>query len=255
MSKPKIAIFKFSSCSGCQQELLRLEEQLLDLVGVVDLAYFVEAKRENDPGPYDVGIVEGSISTPHEAEEIKQVREQCATLIAVGACATVGGIQSLKNWRSLAEIKRRVYEHPDQVDTLTWSTGIDTYVPVDIYLHGCPYNREELVETVTALLLGRAPILRPHSVCVECKLKGNVCLLVANNEICLGPVTRAGCGALCPSRGRGCYGCHGPMEDANIESFAQLLEKQGLSKDDIIRQFRQFTGYAELFRKGAELYD
>jgi sulfhydrogenase subunit delta len=255
LGKPKIAIFKFSSCSGCQLEFLNLENELLDLIGAIDIVYFVEAKRDNAPGPYDICFVEGAITTPEEVERVKEIRKECKLLVATGACATVGGVQALKNWADVEVYKKTVYEKPEEVHTLELSTGIDTYIPVDAYLHGCPIDKEELVEFIVSALLGRKPALRPYSVCMECKLNGNICLLTAYGIPCMGPVTRAGCKALCPTRGRGCYGCHGPMEDANPESMGRILERLGLSNDDIVRHFRMFTGNAEAFRKGAENYE
>jgi len=255
MAKPKIAVFKFSSCSGCQLVFLNCENELLDIAGAVEIAYFVEAKRGGDPGPYDIGFVEGAITTPEEVERIHEVRRECKTLIAIGACATSGGIQSLKNWMNLEDLKKTVYEHPDKVSTLEWSTPVDMYVPVDGCLYGCPIDKNELLEFILSALIGRTPQLRPHAVCVECKLKGNTCLMVARNEPCMGGVTRAGCGALCPSVNRACYGCHGPGSDPNVISLAKQFEMMGLSGPEIARRLRQFTGYAEAFREVSKLYD
>ncbi|MBT9167341.1 MAG: NAD-reducing hydrogenase HoxS subunit delta [Syntrophomonadaceae bacterium] len=255
MSKPKVAIFKFSSCSGCQLVFLNCEEELLDIAEVVDIAYFVEGKRDNKPGPYDIGFVEGAISCPEEVSRIKEIREQCQTLVAIGSCAIHGGLQALKNWKSLEWVKREVYPQPELVSTLEWAQGIDDYVPVDAYLPGCPIDKGQLLEFIKSVLLGRTPNLRRHSVCMECKMKENVCVLVAGDVPCMGPVTVAGCGALCPSYGRGCYGCFGPMDDPNPEFLARIFEKKGLSNEDIVRQFRKITPNAEAFRRGAGIYE
>ncbi|MCC6446716.1 MAG: oxidoreductase [Armatimonadetes bacterium] len=254
-AKPKIAIFKFSSCSGCQLVFLNCENELLDIAGALDIAYFVEAKRGGDPGPYDIGFVEGAITAPEEAERIKEVREQCKTLVAIGACACHGGIQSLKNWMKVEDLKKTVYEHPDKVSTLDWSTPVDMYVPIDAYLYGCPIDKDELLELVLSALIGRSPQLRPHAVCMECKLKGNPCLMISRKEACMGPVTRAGCAATCPSVGRACYGCHGPCNDPNVAGLARQFEGLGLSGPEIVRRLRQFTGYAEAFREVSKNYE
>lgn len=255
MSKPKIAVFKFTSCSGCQLEFLNIEDQLLDLVGAVDIAYFVEAKRENAPGPYDVGFVEGAISTPEEVERIKKIRQQCGVLVAIGACAVSGGVPSVRNWKSLEHLKSTVYPQPSMIHSLEWATGVSEYVPVDLELRGCPFDRGQLLEAVTSLLLGKAPAFRTGPLCTECKLNENYCLLVEKGEPCLGPVTMSGCGALCPSNGRACYGCHGPCDDPNVPGYVRVLEDKGLSRDHIVRVLRHISGYSEPLRKVSEQYE
>jgi coenzyme F420-reducing hydrogenase gamma subunit len=255
MAKPRIGIYKFSGCSGCQLQFLNMENELLDLAGAVEIVHFIEAKRHNSPEPVDVGFVEGSISTSEEVERIKQVRERCTALVAMGACATSGGIQALRNWGSLQRYKAAVYEHTDKVDCMEWSTDVAAFVPVDYKVEGCPPNREELAEVVVAALAGRKPYLRPHAVCVECKLKNNVCILISEGAPCLGPVTKAGCGAICPSYGRPCYGCFGPANDFNAEGMGCVLERLGLSPREIVRKYRQFNAYREQFRRAAELYE
>lgn len=255
MPRPRVGVYKFSGCSGCQLQFLNMENELLDLVGAVDIVHFIEAKRDNDPGPVDLGFVEGAITTSEEVERIKEIRARCRVLVAIGACANSGGIQALKNWASVEDYKATVYEHPEKVESLGWSTDIAAFVPVDYRVEGCPPDRGELAEVVVAALFGRRPYLRPHSVCVECKLKGNVCLLISRGASCMGPVTKAGCGAICPSYDRECYGCFGPANDCNFEGMGQVLERLGLSPPEIVRKFRQFNAYREPFRKGAELYE
>ena len=255
MTKPKVAIFKFASCSGCQLVFLDCEDELLDIVGAVDIAYFPEAKRDNAAGPYDISFVEGAITSPDEVERILEIRKQSKLLVAIGACATTGGLPSLKNWKRLSWIKKEVYPNPEWIYSLETAFGIDAYVRVDAYLKGCPINKGELLESVVSALMGKAPYLRAHSVCVECKLKENVCLLTHRGEACMGPVTSAGCEALCPSNGRSCYGCRGPSNDANVESMGEILENLGVSRSAIVRKFRYFAGTQEAFKKGAELYD
>jgi coenzyme F420-reducing hydrogenase gamma subunit len=253
--KARLAIFKFASCDGCQLSLLDAEDELLAVVDAVDVAYFVEAQRDNAEGPYDVALVEGSISTPEQVEQIKEIRRQSGFLVAIGACATAGGIQALRNWRDVDEFVRLVYPHPEYIDTLATSTPISEHVAVDFELRGCPINKHQLLELVAALLVGRQPRVPGYSVCLECKRRGTPCVTVAQGIPCLGPVTQAGCGAICPAYNRGCYGCYGPMEAANGEAMGQLFEDMGLSSDEIVAMFRNFNGYADAFRVTSDRYE
>ncbi len=253
--KPKLAVFKFTSCDGCQLSLLDAEDELLEVAEVVDIAYFVEARDRRLPGPYDVSLVEGSVSTPDHIEQIREIRAQSRFLIAIGACATSGGIQALRNWRDVDEFIRIVYAHPEYIDALSASKPISEYVKVDFELQGCPINKHQLLEVITALLIGREPHVPRHSVCVECKRRGTVCVMVAQGVPCLGPVTQAGCYAICPSVNRGCYGCYGPMEAPNTESLGKHMEALGLAPAEIMRLYRNFTGYAEAFRVASEAYE
>ena len=255
VTKPKVAIFKFASCSGCQLVFLNCEDELLDILGAIDIAFFPEAKRENAEGPYDIGFVEGAITSPDEVERILEVRRQCKTLVAIGACAFTGGLPSLKNWKKLPWIKSEVYPNPDWIESLETAFGIDAYVRVDAYLKGCPINKAELLELVVSTLLQKTPNLRAHSVCVECKLKENACLLTYGGQACMGPVTNAGCGALCPSNARACFGCYGTSNDANVTSLGEIFEDLGMPRSAIVRKFRYFAGTQEAFKKGAGSYD
>ncbi len=250
--KPKIAVFKFASCDGCQLSLLDAEDELLPVVSAVDLAYFPEASRRMLKGPYDIGLVEGSITTHHDAELIQHVRRQCHTLVTIGACATAGGIQALRNWKDVNEFVRYVYASPDYISTLKMSTPIAEHVPVDFELRGCPINKYHLVELIAATLAGRRPNIPTYSVCLECKRRANVCITVAQGVPCLGPVTQAGCGALCPSYNRGCYGCFGPMESANAKALSEQLHSLGESDQAITRAFRGFNAWAWQFRQAGE---
>ncbi len=253
--KPKIAVFKFASCDGCQLSLLDAEDELLAVAGAVDIAYFPEATRAVLKGPYDIGVVEGSVTTHHDAQRIQEVRRQCKTLITIGACATSGGIQALRNWKDVDEFIRVVYATPRYIDTLRLSTPIEDHVPVDLELRGCPINKYHLIEVITATLAGRKPNIPSYSVCLECKRKGNVCITVASGVPCLGPVTQAGCGALCPSYDRGCYGCYGPMETPNARSLGNQFHILGQSDMQISRAFRGFNGWAWPFRRASEEYE
>lgn len=247
--KPKLAVFKFSSCDGCQLTLLDCEDELLALAGEVRISHFLEATRRVEKGPYDVALVEGSITTPHDIQAIRDVRRQSRVLIAIGACATAGGIQALRNFANVKEFIRKVYAHPEYIDTLTTSTAIADHVSVDFELRGCPINKHQLLEVLNATLNGRRPNIPRHSQCMECKASGVVCRMVAAGEACLGPVTQAGCGTLCPGINRGCYGCFGPAETPNTASLAAALAAQGRDGAEIRRLFRNFNANAEAFRK------
>jgi coenzyme F420-reducing hydrogenase gamma subunit len=250
--KPRIGVFKFASCDGCQLTLLDAEDELLGIAGAVDIGYFPEATRAVLKGPYDIGLVEGSVTTHHDAERIQHVRRQCKTLITIGACATAGGIQALRNWKDVDEFVRAVYATPQYISTLRLSTPISEHVPVDFELRGCPINKHQLIELITATLAGRKPQIPTYSVCVECKRRGNVCITVAKGVPCLGPVTHAGCGALCPSFDRGCYGCYGPMETPNTVALTAQFRMLGQSDDQTSRSFRNFNAWAWPFRKASE---
>ena len=247
--KPKVAVWKFASCDGCQLSLLDCEEHLLEVAGAIDIAYFPEATRRAVKGPYDVSLVEGSVTTPHDALRIKKIRRQSKLVVAIGACATGGGIQALRNFKDVEEFISIVYARPDYIDTLSTSTPISSHVNVDMELRGCPIDKYQLVEVVNALVNGRSPNVPTHSVCMDCKQRGNVCVMVAHGTPCLGPVTQAGCRSLCPSYNRGCYGCFGPMETPNAPSLSHRLRDLGVDSDDLVRAFRGFNAYAEAFRK------
>jgi len=250
--KPKLAVWKFSSCDGCQLTLLDCEDELLAVAGAVEIAYFPEATRSFVKGPYDVSLVEGSITTAHDAERIKAVRKQSKALITIGACATAGGVQALRNFADVAAFTAIVYARPDYISTLATSTPIAAHVPVDFELRGCPIDKRQLVEVLSAFLAGRQPVTPAHSTCIECKLKGNVCVMVAHGASCLGPVTHAGCGALCPTYNRGCYGCFGPMESPNAKSLSAQLAALGMDERALRRVYRTFNAAAKPFSDEAE---
>ena len=255
MAKPKIAVFKFASCDGCQLSLLDAEDVLLEVAGAVDIAYFPEASRRMLKGPYDVGLVEGSVTTPHDVERAREVRKSCKTLITIGACATAGGIQALRNWKDVKDYTRIVYATPEYISTLDRSMPIGSFIHVDFELRGCPINKMHLVEVINAMLNKRKPNIPTYSVCVECKLKANVCVMVAKETPCLGPVTQAGCDALCPSYHRGCFGCYGPMESPNTAALSTQFRELGETKYDIMLAFRGFNAYAEPFRRESETHE
>jgi len=200
-------------------------------------------------GPYDIALVEGSITTRHDIERILDIRKQSKMLITIGACATAGGIQALRNYANVSEFVNVVYAHPEYISTLRTSTPISDHVPVDFELNGCPINKMQLIELISATLNNRRPLIKAHSVCVECKLRGTACLMVTKGEPCMGPVTHAGCDALCPSYNRGCFGCYGPNESPNTASIANEFAHLGLSSAEITRLFRLFTTESEAFRE------
>lgn len=254
MVKPKLGVFKFASCDGCQLSLLDCEDELLTVAGAVQIAFFPEASREYVEGPYDVTLVEGSITTPHDIEAIKGIREQSKFLVTIGACATAGGIQALRNWKDVQEFTRYVYAHPEYISTLDTSTPVSDHVAVDFELRGCPINKWQLVELVNALLHNRRPNIPTYSVCVECKRRGTPCVMVAQGIPCLGPVTQAGCGALCPAYNRGCYGCFGPMESPNVSALGEFWRSMGVDDRTLVNALRSFNAYAQPFREASDVY-
>lgn len=253
--KPRLAVWKFASCDGCQLSLLDCEDELLEVAGAVDIANFAEASRAVVKGPYDLSLVEGSITTPHDAERVHQVRRASRFLVTIGACATAGGIQALRNFKDVREFTSLVYATPAFIETLNKSTPIGDHVHVDYELRGCPINKHQLVEVLSAFLNGRRPAIASHSVCTECKRRGAVCVMVARGIPCLGPVTHAGCGALCPTYQRGCYGCYGPKETPNTGSLAAQWSRLGVKEPDLLRAYRGFNAYAEAFRKESEAHE
>jgi sulfhydrogenase subunit delta len=246
---PSLAVWKFASCDGCQLTLLDCEDELLTLAGQVTIAHFLEASSQVLPGPYDVSLVEGSITTPADAERIRQVRAQSRALVTIGACATAGGIQALRNFADVEQFRSVVYARPDYIDTLATSTPIAAHVPVDFELRGCPIDKRQLLEVISAFLAGRKPDIPDTSVCTECKRRGLTCVMVADGTPCLGPVTHAGCGALCPAVRRGCYGCFGPMSGANVPALTGQLHRLGMDDAAVGRVFATFNVTA--FRGGA----
>ena len=252
--QPSLAVWKFASCDGCQLSLLDCEDELLALAGAVHIANFAEASSAMEDGPYDLSLVEGSITTAHDAERIQRVREQSRFLVTIGACATAGGIQALRNYADINDYIAAVYASPHYISTLATSTPISAHVPVDFELHGCPVNKAQLVEVISAFLIGRRPQIPAFSVCVECKRRGTPCVMVQGMR-CLGPVTHAGCGAICPSFRRGCYGCYGPMETPNTAALAREWTALGATSTDIRHAFRSFNAAAEPFAKESAAHD
>jgi coenzyme F420-reducing hydrogenase gamma subunit len=253
--RPRLGVFKFASCDGCQLSLLDCEDELLAVTAAIDIAYFPEASRAMLKGPYDLSLVEGSITTPHDADRIRKVRETSRYLVTIGACATAGGIQALRNFRDVKEFTSIVYAQPEYIQTLATSSAIAEHVRVDFELRGCPISKHQLLDVISAFLRARRPNVQSHSVCTECKRRGTVCVVVAHGQLCLGPVTHAGCGAICPSYNRGCYGCYGPKETPNTASLSSRLAALGASDVDLLRLYRTFNANADAFREESRAHE
>lgn len=250
--KPRLAVFKFASCDGCQLTMLDCEDELLALGERLDIVHFLEVADRTEPGPYDVTLVEGSITTPEDAERIQQIRRDSKFLVTIGACATSGGIQALRNWADHEDYLKAVYASPEFIHSLATSTAIAEHVSVDFELRGCPIDKRQLLEVIRALLHGQKPRTPSHSVCLDCKRRGTVCVMVAQGVPCLGPVTQSGCGAICPAYDRGCYGCFGPNPQGNLVSLTTHLQTTGVATEDIVRNLRLFNAYAPEFRHESE---
>jgi sulfhydrogenase subunit delta len=253
-TKPRVAVFKMASCDGCQLQLLDAEDALLELAGAIDIVNFAEASSHIEPGPYDVTLIEGSVSTPHLVEQVQEIRRASKVLITIGACATSGGVQALRNATGKHDaFIRTVYPTPEYISSLEDSHPVSDYVDVDLELTGCPVDRGQLLGAIASLLRGAMPRVSTSPVCVECKRRGYVCVVVAKGEPCLGPVTRTGCGALCPAFGRGCYGCFGPAQPSNnTDALGRRFLDLGLSPTQAADRFRFITGWAPPFREAAE---
>lgn len=243
MKRPKVGIFKFASCDGCQLSILNLEEELLRVVELFQVNYFREATDRPLRGDFDLIIVEGSITTPEQREYIIDVRERARYLVTIGACATSGGIQAIRNWAVFESFRNYVYPDPSTIEALATSTPVSDHVYVDYEIWGCPVAGEAISEVLASFLIGKKPTLPQYSLCMDCKIKGIPCVLVSRKEPCLGPVTKTGCGVLCPSFGRACYGCFGPREGANIDSLMNWLEKYGYCHKDCMQLLDRMNTY------------
>jgi sulfhydrogenase subunit delta len=251
-NRPRVGVVKFASCDGCQLTILDLEDELLELTERFEFVEFAEATSRRSSGPFDVLFVEGSISSPEQAVEIVRLRAAATTLVSIGACATAGGIQALRTAAEHEAFRHAVYPAPAFVESLAVASPIAEHVTVDYELRGCPIDAHQLVELLTALTTGRRPQLPDQAVCLECKRRGLECVVVTRGEPCLGPVTQTGCGAICPGMGRGCYGCFGPREGANVDGLARWFidgpALGGMRAADVGRLFAGFTGAAPPFR-------
>jgi sulfhydrogenase subunit delta len=250
--KPKLAVHKFSSCDGCQLALLNLGVPLLQLPDLVDIVHFAEAGPCDPVAEADIALVEGSVSTPEDVHRIQQVREKSGLLITIGACATAGGLQALANFTDRDAWMSAVYARPDYIEILQDSNPISDYVKVDFEIPGCPVNSRQVVGALRDLLSGVVPKRETQPVCMECKRRGLVCTLVSQGEPCMGPATVAGCGALCPAAGRGCYGCYGPLDRINDRSLAARFAELGLDRPASARRFHFIASHAPAFKQAGQ---
>lgn len=247
MTKPRLAVHKFTSCDGCQLAFLNAGAALLVLSEFVEIVHFAEAGAVDLVAKVDIAFVEGSISTPDEILRIKKIRENSKYIITIGACATAGGIQALRNAVDYKEWMKSIYAAPEHIKSLATSTAISHHIKVDCELWGCPVNTHQVLDAIRSLLSNATPRIKRDSICIECKRKGIVCVLVAKNQPCMGPVTQTGCGALCPAVGRACYACYGPKETSNTSSLGNWFEYLGLSKQSIAQQFLHINNQAPAF--------
>jgi coenzyme F420-reducing hydrogenase gamma subunit len=247
--KPRLGVFKFASCDGCQLTVLDCEDELLTLAERVDIAYFVEAISRPLEGEFDVALVEGSVSTPEQENHIRDIRQRSRFLITLGACAAHGGIQALRNFHPADRFLKIVYASPQYIESLVKSRSASDYVRVDLQLQGCPVSKGQLLAVLAKLLLGSVPRMPNHALCLDCKRKNLVCVLVARGEPCMGPVTTTGCGVLCPSYDRPCYSCFGPSFQSNTESLARWFEQLGFTSPEIQRMFHGYYSQAPAFHQ------
>lgn len=241
--KPKVAFFDFASCEGCQLQIVNLEEKILDLIEVVDVVSFREAMKEHSDD-YDIAVIEGSIMRPMDEERLKGIRENADILVALGACACTGGLNKLRNMWPVDKVKERVYGDADIEDNPLFDAfptkAVDEVVKVDYYIPGCPIDREEFTKIMVSLAMGKKPKLPQYPVCVECKKNENVCVFELG-QFCMGPITRGGCKAICPTHGEGCDGCRGYLDDPRINAQKDVLRKYGVSLDEMMKRFNMYN--------------
>jgi sulfhydrogenase subunit delta len=250
--KPTVAVHKFASCDGCQLAFLNAGENLLTLSDLVDIVHFAEAGPVETETAVDIAFVEGSITTPGDQDRIQRIRDNSRYLVTIGACATSGGLQALRNLANADDWVRAIYAQPEYINTLSTSTAIRDHVAVDLELWGCPVNGKQVLQVVRDLLFGVAPRNDADKVCLDCKRHHNICVMVTRAIPCMGPVTRTGCGAICPQVGRDCYACYGPAENINTDSFSRRLEGFGLLPEDVAKRFLFINNHAPEFLAAAE---
>ncbi|MCW9024030.1 MAG: sulfhydrogenase subunit delta [Gammaproteobacteria bacterium] len=247
--KPKVAVHKFSSCDGCQLAFLNMGENLLTLSTLVDITHFAEAGPVDEDTPVEIAFIEGSLASPDDLERIKHIRSNSRFVVSIGACATSGGVQALRNMANTKDWIAAVYASPEYIHSLDCSTPISDHIKVDLELWGCPVSSWQMLQAVRSLLFGAKPEVLNDKVCQECKRQQHVCVLVAKGEPCMGPVTRTGCGAICPAMGRACYSCYGPAEMVNPESLNQRFLGLGLLSSEASRRFLFINSGAPEFHK------
>ena len=244
MKRMRVAFFDFASCEGCQLQVINMEEDLLQILEAMEVVSFREAMKEHSE-EYDIAFVEGSITRCSDEARLKGIRDNAEVLVALGSCATLGGINCIKNFQELESVRRFVYGEGARFYETYPARPIKAVVPVDIDIHGCPINRKEFAMVVKSLLMGKKPEIPNYPVCVECKMAGNICVF-EKGMTCMGPVTRAGCGACCVTEGSVCWGCRGLVDNPNADSQREILAKYGLTVGDVLNKFRLYTGFSEV---------
>jgi coenzyme F420-reducing hydrogenase gamma subunit len=253
--KPRLGFFKYSCCAGCEFQFIFFQKYIVEVLDSFDFIFCKMVSSGGTPeGPFDIALVEGTITESWQIDELKKIREKSKNLFAIGSCAVNGGIPAIKSTQPELEIEKRVYQELSTIHSIR-PNAISAYVKIDGEIKGCPPGERDLYEALTSVLLKKKPDFLQYSVCVECKIKGNICVLVSYNMPCMGPVTGAGCGALCPSHNRACYSCWGPMKQANASALARQFEVMGLAPEDILRRFTLFGSVTTEFRKASELYE
>lgn len=252
MSKLTVAIHKLTSCSGCQLAFLNQGKALLTLLDYIDFKHFVEAGLYEPDAKVDLSFIEGSVSTPEDLKRLQEARQNSKLLVSIGACATSGGVQALRNLAGADTWKQSVYPHPEFIKTLDTSTPIAEHVHIDYELWGCPITVESIRHFVSQLQLGTLPKTEMEKLCLECKRKQNVCVVITKQAPCLGPVTRSGCGALCPEFGKACYGCYGPSESPNAQSLANRFSGLGLVSEEVAQRFAAIHSHYPKFKEQVE---
>lgn len=250
LHRPRVAFFEFSSCEGCQLQILNNEATLLDFLSLVEVVNFREAMTEQSDD-YEIAFVEGSITREDEVKRLKKIRKNAKVLVALGSCACFGGVNQLKNrFKNLDTVNRSVYgKHPVDSGPVR---RVEDIVTVDLRIYGCPVRKEEVEKVVLHIVLGKSVVFPKYPVCMECKKNENICLFELG-EPCLGPVTRAGCDSWCPNNRAGCWGCRGPADDPNLKQMKKIMEENGFSEETVLDRLECFGGFNSLMeqeRKG-----
>ena len=244
MPKPKVAFFEFTSCEGCQLTVLDSLQDHPELLDAVEIVQFREAMSERGED-YQIAFIEGSCSRPGDETKLREIRERATFVVALGACAHLGGVNAIRNRFPLEDVRQYVYgDKSEWYDTYP-ARPISAVIPVDATLPGCPIDRDEFIMAVTHLLQGRLPYIPDNPVCIECKLKGNVCVFL-RGMTCLGPITLGGCDAICPSYGQGCDGCRGLISAPNIPALKAVLAEHGMDEGQIEAMMTMFLSYQQM---------
>ncbi len=241
--KPRVAFFDFAGCEGDQLQVANLEEELLTLIGQVEVVSFREVMKEHSDN-YDIAFIEGSCTRLQDEDRLKQIRKNAKLVVAIGSCATIGGINCIRNYRDIDEVRKTVYGDKATLFDTYAARPIDAVIRVDAYVHGCPMTKDEFLQVVKSLLLGKKPEIPNYPVCVECKKNENICAF-ERDQYCVGTVTRAGCNSCCVNEGTICWGCRGLVDNPNKNAHEEVLVKYGLTVDDAIDKFKLYFGWQE----------